>query len=215
MKIDTILFDLDGTLINTNELIIASFLHTLEQYYPGQFTREKVLDFIGPPLYESFQNLDPEKVDEMITVYRTHNHAFHDELIEEYEGVYETIEALYEAGLKLAVVTTKIRKTAEIGLKLFGLDKFFPVVITIDDVKNVKPDPEPLLLALEKLGSKPETALMVGDNSHDILGGKNTGTKTAGVAWAIKGEAFIRSFEPDFVLQNMSDLLEIVGVEKR
>ena len=215
MKIDTILFDLDGTLINTNELIITSFLHTLEQYFPQQFTRDKVIDFIGPPLYESFHNLNPEKVDEMIAVYRTHNHAFHDELIEEYEGVYETIEALHEAGFKMAIVTTKIRETAEIGLKLFGLDKFFPVVITIDDVKNVKPDPEPLLLALQKLDSQPETALMVGDSNHDILGGKNTGTKTAGVAWSIKGEAFIRSFEPDFVLDNMRNLLKIVGVEQR
>lgn len=215
MKIDTILFDLDGTLINTNELIIASFLHTLEQYYPGQFTREKVIDFIGPPLYESFRNLDPDKVDEMIDVYRTHNHAFHDELIEEYEGVYETVAALHEAGFKLAVVTTKMRKTAEIGLRLFGLDKFFSVVVTIDEVERVKPDPEPLLLALEQLGSKPETALMVGDSNHDILGGKNTGTKTAGVAWSIKGEAFIRSFEPDYVLENMRDLLDIVEVERR
>ncbi|WP_026672316.1 pyrophosphatase PpaX [Alkalihalobacterium bogoriense] len=213
MKIDTVLFDLDGTLINTNELIIASFLHTLEHYRPGEYTREAILEFIGPPLVDSFKTVDPDLVDEMIERYRTFNHEKHDELVEEYEGVKETVQQLHQAGIKLAIVTTKIRKTAMMGLQLTGLDQYFDVIISLDEVDRVKPDPQPLQLAMDALGSKPDTTIMVGDNHHDINGGKNAGTKTAGVAWAIKGEEFIRSYEPDYVLQKMNELLEIVGVE--
>ncbi|WP_017726293.1 pyrophosphatase PpaX [Halalkalibacterium ligniniphilum] len=213
MKIDTILFDLDGTLINTNELIIASFLHTFETYYPGQYTREDAIECIGPPLFDSFHRLDPERVDEMIATYRTHNHAHHDELVTEYEGVYETVKTLHEQGFKLAIVTTKIRATAKKGLKLMGLDPFFDVIVALDDVEKAKPDPEPLLKAMAQLGSSKETTLMVGDSPHDILGGKNTGVKTAVVSWAIKGIDVVRSYDPDYVLETMDDLLDIVGVK--
>ncbi|WP_088104243.1 pyrophosphatase PpaX [Halalkalibacter urbisdiaboli] len=215
MSIDTILFDLDGTLINTNELIISSFLHTLEEYYPGEFTREKVIDFIGPPLTDTFQSLDENRVEEMIQTYRKHNHANHDLLVKEYEGVYETIEALHKQGFKLAIVTTKIRKTAIMGLELTNLAQFFDVIVGFDDVEKVKPDPEPLEKALQALGSSKETAMMVGDTPHDILAGKNTGLPTAVVGWSIKGRDVIQSYNPDYILDSMSDLLEIVGVTTR
>ncbi|OLO38138.1 pyrophosphatase PpaX [Alkalihalophilus pseudofirmus] len=213
MKIDTLLFDLDGTLINTNDLIIASFLHTLEHYYPGEYTREKVIEFIGPPLIDSFKGIDPERVEEMVAMYREHNLSNHDLLVKEYEGVFQTIERLHQEGFKLAVVTTKMRKTAIRGLEVMGLNRFFEVIVAIDDVEKVKPDPEPLEKAMTALGSTAETTIMVGDSQYDVLGGKNTGTKTAAVAWSIKGEDFIRSFEPDYVLNDMRDLLKIVGVE--
>jgi pyrophosphatase PpaX len=211
MKIDTVLFDLDGTLINTNELIIASFLHTLGHYYPNEYSRERVIEFIGPSLHDSFFRLNPDKVEEMIEVYRTFNHAKHDELVEEYETVKETIIALHEKGYKLAVVTTKLAKTARMGLQLTGLDPYFPVLVGNDDVEKVKPDPEPLLKALKQLDSTPERAIMVGDSQYDILGGKNTGTKTAAVAWTIKGREFLEGYEPDVMLETMSDLLTFLG----
>ncbi|WP_096202463.1 pyrophosphatase PpaX [Bacillus sp. FJAT-45350] len=215
MKVDTILFDLDGTLINTNELIITSFLHTLDHYYPGEYTREKVINFIGPPLYDSFYGIDSGRVDEMIGMYREHNLAHHDDLILEYKGVYETIKTLHEKGYKLAVVTTKKRNTAQRGLDVSGLNKFFDVLVSIDDVEKVKPDPEPLNKAMKALSSSPETTLMVGDSQYDILGGKNAGTLTAGVSWTIKGEEFLSSYEPDVMLSNMSDLLTFLEVGVR
>ncbi|HHW36053.1 MAG TPA: pyrophosphatase PpaX [Bacillales bacterium] len=211
MKIDTLLFDLDGTLINTNDLIISSFMHTLGHYFPGQYQKEDVLQFMGPPLMDSFNKLDSTKAEEMAQFYRDYNHKRHDELVTEFAGVYDTIKTLHEKGYKLAIVTTKKRFTVEMGLKLTKLDPFFDVVVTLDDVTHPKPDPEPLLKALGQLGSKPENAIMVGDNNHDIEGGKNTGTLTAGVAWAVKGREYMESFHPDFVLENMSDLLDIVG----
>lgn len=213
MKINTILFDLDGTLVDTNELIIQSFLHTLNGYYPNQYKREDVLPFMGPTLQETFEAIDKDRVEEMIIAYRKFNHEQHDVLVKEFDTVFETVKTLYEKGYKLGIVTTKVRSTVDMGLKLTKLDQFFDVVVTIDDVINAKPDPEPILLALEQLDSTADEAIMVGDNSHDIEGGKNAGTKTAAVAWTAKGREFIESFQPDFMLEKMSDLLKIVGAE--
>jgi pyrophosphatase PpaX len=213
MNINTILFDLDGTLIDTNELIIQSFLHTLEKYYPSKYKREDVLAFIGPPLYDTFVAMDKERVQEMIDTYRAFNHAKHDELVKEYETVYETVETLHEKGFKLGIVTTKVRSTVLMGLKLTKLDRFFDCIVALDDVERAKPDPEPIFKALSILQSSPQETIMVGDNYHDILAGKNAGTKTAGVAWTIKGREYLEQYEPDFMLKKMSDLLKVVGVK--
>ncbi|HDR4905509.1 TPA: pyrophosphatase PpaX [Bacillus cereus] len=211
MRINTVLFDLDGTLINTNELIISSFLHTLNTYYPNQYKREDVLPFIGPSLHDTFSKIDESKVEEMIASYRQFNHDHHDELVEEYETVYETVRELKKQGYKVGIVTTKARQTVEMGLQLSKLDEFFDVVVTIDDVEHVKPHPEPLQKALELLDAKPEEALMVGDNHHDIVGGQNAGTKTAAVSWTLKGRAYLEAYKPDFMLDKMSDLLPILS----
>ncbi|MFS0775338.1 pyrophosphatase PpaX [Neobacillus sp. 3P2-tot-E-2] len=210
-NINTILFDLDGTLIDTNELIISTYLHTLEKYFPGKYQRQDVLPFLGPTLHEVFGAMDPERVEEMVLAYRTYNLANHDALVKEFVGVMETIETLKKKGYKLAIVTTKREDVAFKGLRLMKLDPFFDVMIAYDHVKKVKPDPEPIFLALEKLDSKPEETLMVGDNFHDVLAGKNAGTKTAGVAWTIKGRDYLAKYEPDYMLENMTDLLTILG----
>ncbi|MRX72344.1 pyrophosphatase PpaX [Bacillus lacus] len=213
MKINTILFDLDGTLINTNDLIIESFLSTLNDYYPDTYERMDVLPFIGPPLLDTFLAIDQDRAEEMVKAYRKFNHEQHDLLVTEYETVFETISALREKGYKLGIVTTKIRTTVNMGLKLTKLDQFFDVVVTLDDVKNAKPHPEPVQLALSKLNSSPEESIMVGDNHHDIQSGKSAGTKTAGVSWTVKGIDYLSKYEPDYMLNQMSDLLEIVGAE--
>lgn len=213
MKLTTILFDLDGTLINTNDLIIESFLHTLNHYYPGKYEKEDVLPFMGPTLTETFSSMDPEKTEEMITVYRKFNHEQHDLLVKEFDTVYETVRTLKENGFKLGIVTTKILDTTRMGLDLTNLGQFFEVVVTMDDVTHAKPDPEPVLLALEKLGSLPEESIMIGDNHHDIDAGKNAGTLTAGVAWSAKGAEHLMGYKPDYMLNRMSDLLEIAGVK--
>ncbi|MFE8696552.1 pyrophosphatase PpaX [Cytobacillus sp. FJAT-53684] len=214
-QVNTVLFDLDGTLIDTNELIISSFLHTLGNYYPDRFKREDVIPFLGPTLKETFESIDAEKVDEMIAVYRKFNLSQHDLLVKEFDGVFQTVQQLKEAGFKIGIVTTKVLMVVEKGLKLTKLDSLFDVIVALDHVEKPKPDPEPILKAMELLGSKPEETIMVGDNSHDILGGKNAGTKTAGVAWSVKGKEFLLGFNPDYILDNMTDLLDILEVEKK
>ncbi|UOQ46412.1 pyrophosphatase PpaX [Halobacillus salinarum] len=211
MSIRTILFDLDGTLIDTNELIIASFMHTIEQHGGRSYSRQEVLDFIGPPLKESLSKIDPDRVDELIEVYRKHNIEHHNAYVKAYEGVVETVQLLKERGFKLGIVTTKLRNTVELGLNITGLDGLFDTIITLDDVTNAKPHPEPVAKALQALDSCASEALMVGDNTHDIEGGKNAGTKTAGVAWTVKGREVLEQLHPDYMLMQMNDLLEITG----
>jgi pyrophosphatase PpaX len=168
---------------------------------------------MGPTLAETFTSIAPEMVEDMIQRYRTFNHAQHDLLVKEFQGVFETVKTLKESGYKLAIVSTKIRETVLKGLKLTHLDQFFDVVISLDEVEHAKPHPEPLQKALNLLGSLPEESIMVGDSKHDILGGKNAGTLTAGVAWSAKGREYIASFEPDYILEKMADILDCLNVD--
>lgn len=211
-QINTLLFDFDGTLLDTNELIIQTFLIVLDEHYPGRFGREDALHFIGPSLEQTFMAIDPDRVEELTTQYRSLNRMMHDDLVEEYDGVAETLRLLKARGLKMAIVSTKRSETIRHGLALMGVSDVFDVLVGLDHVSNPKPDPEPLNLALEQLGASHDEALMIGDNSHDIEGGKNAGVRTAGVAWAAKGEEFLAGYNPDFMLQHISDLLELTKV---
>jgi pyrophosphatase PpaX len=211
-QINTVLFDLDGTLIDTNELIISSFLHTLEHYYPNQYKREDVLPFLGPTLKETFESMENANVDEMIKTYRKYNITHHDSFVTEFPTVIETVKVLKEKGYKVGIVTTKISDVVMKGLKLTKLDSYFDVIVALDHVEKPKPDPEPIFKALEQLHSKPEETIMVGDNHHDILAGKNAGTTTAGVAWSIKGREHLEQYKPDYILEEMADLLKILEV---
>jgi pyrophosphatase PpaX len=212
-KTTTILFDLDGTLIDTNELIIQSFLHTLQHYYPDQYKREDVLPFMGPTLVETFGSMNPDNIEEMIKTYRTFNISNHDLLVKEFEGVKETVIALKEKGYKIGIVTSKMSDVVMKGLKLTKLDPYFEIIVALDHVEKAKPDPGPILMALEKLDSTPEETIMVGDNHHDIVGGQNAGVRTAAVAWSIKGRDYLATFNPDYMLENMTDLLSILEAE--
>lgn len=212
--ITTLLFDFDGTLADTNELIIATFQHVLDQHFPGRFQREEILPFIGPSLEDTFSSIAPEMTDQLIDEYRTWNKANHDDFVTAFEGVADTLHRLHENGVKMAVVSTKKRDMVERGLRLIGIDSYFETVIGLDDVTNAKPDPEPLILALERLDRTPEEALMIGDNFHDILGGQNAGVRTAAVAWALKGEDYLQTFKPDFMLHHMSDLYDVLKGER-
>lgn len=210
MKTKALLFDFDGTLLDTNELILQTFMHIFDEKFPGQFSTQDCLKFIGPSLKQTFDELTPGETEEMIKKYKEWNTAHHDELVKGYDAVVETLEQLHKEGIKLAVVSTKSREGLDRGLKVLGAEHLFEVIISMDEVTHVKPHPEPVLLAIEKLGVSKEEAIMIGDNSHDIEGGKNAGVRTAGVAWSAKGESYLQQFNPDYMLHHMSDLLEIV-----
>lgn len=212
--ITTLLFDFDGTLLDTNELIIQTFQYVLGNHYPGKYERIDILPFLGPTLYESFDSVEPEKTEQLIEEYRAWNKSMHDELSIEFDGVSETMRLLKAAGMKMAIVSTKRKDMIMKGLELLDVEGVFDEVIAMDDVTKTKPDPEPILLALERLGANADEALMIGDNYHDIVGGQNAGVRTAGVAWSAKGEAFLQTFNPDYMLQHISELLQLVKGEK-
>jgi len=201
---DTLLFDLDGTLLDTNPLIIASFRHTLGYYFPNETYRdEDIFPFIGPTLEKSFKALNEPEWKEMQAFYRSFNIAMHDQLVAEYPGVIKGLYRLHAKGYKMGVVTSKGRPVVEQGLRLFNIDHLFDVVITADDVVHEKPHAEPVERALRALGSTADRAVMVGDNDTDIFSGKNAGTKTVAVGWALKGRAFLETLEPDVIIDSM------------
>ncbi len=210
MAVKGLLFDFDGTLLNTNELIIQTFMHVLNERFPGQFSPKDCLKFIGPSLKQTFNDIAPGEEEALIAKYRAWNLEHHDELVSQYPDVVSTLEQLKAQGILLAIVSTKRNDTIDRGLSILGATHLFDVRIGTDNVKNVKPDPEPVLLALERLGVDKADAIMIGDNSHDIEAGHRAGVRAAGVAWAIKGEAYLQQYQPEFILHHMTDLLDIV-----
>ncbi|ACA38063.1 pyrophosphatase PpaX [Lysinibacillus sphaericus] len=210
MAVKALLFDFDGTLLNTNELIIQTFMHVLNERFPGQFSPKDCLKFIGPSLKQTFNDIAPGEEEALIAKYRAWNIEHHDELVSQYPDVVSTLEQLKAQGIRLAIVSTKRNDTIDRGLSILGATHLFDVRIGTDDVHNVKPDPEPVLLALERLGINKDDAIMIGDNSHDIEAGHRAGVRAAGVAWAIKGEAYLQQFQPEYILHHMTDLLDIV-----
>ncbi|HBJ01084.1 MAG TPA: pyrophosphatase PpaX [Lysinibacillus sp.] len=210
MALKALLFDFDGTLLNTNELIIQTFMHVLNERFPGQFSPKDCLKFIGPSLKQTFNDIAPGEEEALIAKYRAWNIEHHDELVSQYPDVVSTLEQLKAQGILLAIVSTKRNDTIDRGLSILGAAHLFDVRIGTDDVKNVKPDPEPVLLALERLGIDKDDAIMIGDNSHDIEAGHRAGVRAAGVAWAIKGEAYLQQYQPEYILHHMTDLLDIV-----
>jgi len=210
MAVKALLFDFDGTLLNTNDLIIQTFMHVLNERFPGQYSPKDCLKFIGPSLKQTFNDIAPGEEEALIANYRAWNIKHHDELISEYPDVVSTLVQLKAQGIRLAIVSTKRNDTIDRGLSIMGATHLFDVRIGTDDVTNVKPDPEPVLLALKRLGIDKEDAIMIGDNSHDIEAGHRAGVRAAGVAWAIKGEAYLKQYQPEYILQHMTDLLAIV-----
>lgn len=211
-KLDTILFDLDGTLIDTNEIIIQSFKATFERHFPElEMTREKIHTFIGPTLFTTFSDYtsDPFLIQEMITSYREFYVIKEVGNFEIYPDVYETMVDLKEKGYNLAIVTSKFKEAAWPSFTHYGLEKIFDAFVALDDVEHSKPDKEPVMTALSHFPGHGK-AIMIGDNQSDILSGKNAGVYSAGVAWSLKGAAYLMQVEPDFMLSDIKDIYRVI-----
>jgi pyrophosphatase PpaX len=211
-KLTTILFDLDGTLINTNEVIIESFRATFTKHFPDiSLDREKILSFIGPTLQDTFSEYtqDPFLIQEMIDSYREFYVDYEMGNFEIYPQVLETIKTLKLKGYQLGIVTSKFKVAAWPSFTYYALDEYFDVFVALDDVKNPKPDREPIDVALSRFPSNGK-AIMIGDNQGDILAGKNAGIYSAGVAWSVKGSSHLMEVTPDFMLGQMSDIFHII-----
>ncbi|MFC7439948.1 pyrophosphatase PpaX [Laceyella putida] len=212
MKYSVVLFDLDGTLIDTNELILSSFMHTLESHCPGKYTEQDVLACMGEPLFDQMRRFDATQAEAMVKTYHTYNETKHDELVKEFPHVREVLTRLHEAGVVLAVVSNKRRLVVDMGLKLFGLDSLMSAVVTVDDVERGKPEPDMIILALEKLGATTEQALMVGDSRYDLMAAKKAHVAAVGVGWSLHADE-LKQYEPEHFLEDMRQLLDIVEIE--
>ncbi|MBT2764510.1 pyrophosphatase PpaX [Paenibacillus sp. ISL-20] len=214
--IETVLFDLDGTIIDTNELIISSFLHVFEAQATGPLTREQIIPHMGTTLEQQLQAFSGgvEDVSPFVKAYRSFNTLHHDEMVRPFPHVNEVVERLHHHGLSLGIVTTKIRPSTMMTLEKYDLERFMSAIVTVNDVEHPKPHPEPVLTAIERLGANPATTLMIGDSPVDIQSAKAAGVKAAAVAWSLKGEQKLMEYGPDYVLRDMKDLYEIVGLQE-
>lgn len=203
-----ILFDLDGTLVNTNDLIIDSFRYTFEVLRKPVPTKNEIINCFGEPLHETMKKFFDD-VDEAVKIYREFNLKYHDEKISPYENVEKVLKTLKNEGYKLAVVTSKNRSTSIRGLKFFNLLNYFDVLITSDEVENHKPHSEPVLKACGILNVDPSNAIMVGDSIYDIISGRNAGSKTCGVNYSFMREKLLE-MKADYYIDNLIEILDIV-----
>jgi pyrophosphatase PpaX len=211
MRYQYVLYDLDGTLLDTNELIIRSFEHTYEKHLSGEYTREEhILPYMGEPLYAQMERFAPGRSEELVKTYRAFNIDQHDALVTAFPQVIDVLRELHEAGVKQAIVTSKMRLTTEMGLALTGLSPYLDAVITVDDCEHHKPHPEPVQKAMALLGADPQSTLMVGDSPYDIGAGQAAGVATAGVKWSLRGEAGLQSHAPDYLVEDMLELRQLI-----
>jgi pyrophosphatase PpaX len=215
MKFNTLLFDLDGTLIDTNPLIVESFTHTFKVHFPEmKLSIEEIKTFIGPTLEQTFSRyVDTDvEVKAMMKTYRDHNLSNHEGNVHAYENVHETLTYLKDKGYNMAIVTSKMEDSAELGMKVTGVDQYFDILIGAHAVKEHKPHPEGIKKAI-KLFDNVDGVIMIGDNVSDILAGQNADVATAGVKWAFKGSEALESLNPDYMLENIKDLIAIIEEE--
>jgi pyrophosphatase PpaX len=207
----TVLFDLDGTLIDSIDLILASYRHTTLTHRGAVLPDGVWLEGLGTPLRAQFGRLsdDPAEVEAMVETYRAHNLAYHDRMVCAYTGVLPAVAALAAGGRALAVVTSKLREGARRGLRHCGLDGYFPVIVAADDVARHKPDPEPVRKALALLGADPAAAVFVGDSPHDLAAGRAAGVATAAALWGPFPRDQLEPWEPDRWLDRPEDLMAL------
>lgn len=210
--INTVIFDFDGTMADTNDVVVNSWQHTYREYLGHEVSREEIMKSFGEPLEVTMKRIFPkENQEELLECYRSYQRDIFTEVINLFPGVYEAIVALKEEGYKIGIVTSRIKDTTCAAVEKFGLSNYIDDIVSCDDTTVHKPNPEPVLLALKNLESKDEETVMVGDSIFDILCGKKAGVKTALVSWA---EAFTLDdatdeTRPEYFIEKAEDLLNI------
>lgn len=220
-----ILFDLDGTLIDTTDLILRCFQHSWETVCGFNHSREALIQTFGTPLREAMYRLllketelkngvrgpevDPGVVDRLLAEYRSFNVANHDWLARPFEGTGEVLAELRRRGYLIAVVTSKSRELGLRGLRLCSLDGLIDSAVFLEDTDAHKPHPEPIHAALERLSARSGSAVYVGDSRHDIVAARAAGVRTVAALWGPAPRTELERERPDFIAESITDLLEI------
>lgn len=209
MRFRTVLFDLDGTLIDSGAMILASFRHATQTVLRREIPDEELVAAVGgTTIHDQMRSFDPDRVDELVEVYRRHNLPLHDEL-QAFEGVEELLATLAGQGRKLGVVTAKRRLGVDRAFEILDIGRYFDAVVSTGDTENHKPHPEPVLHALELLGSRPEEAAFVGDSPFDVAAGRAAGVFTIGVSWGgLHSEQRLLDEGADLIVHSPQELLD-------
>ena len=211
-SIRVVLFDLDGTLLDSIRHIIDSYHHALADNGLPPRPDDYWLAGIGTPLWVQFADFtgDPDLMARLIASYRDYNLTLHDQRVRAYPGAVEAVRALRGHGVRTGLVTSKQRVGAERGLRLLGLLDAMEVIVGADDVTNPKPHPEPLLKAATALGVDPRAAIYVGDSRHDIQSGRAAGMRTAAALWGPFDRAHLEPSSPDHWVERPDQLVRLV-----
>ena len=207
------LFDFDGTLVDTTEMIFQSMRHATSSVLGrDDFSREELLANVGQPLPRQMEVLDAEKSELLLEAYRAHHEEHHDALIGEFPGVDEALSRLRAAGVGIVVVTSKRRRSVEMALEKFpGLDLVVDRFVTMEDTERHKPDPEPLLRGLELMGGIPrEEAAYVGDSPFDVQAAKAADLRSVAVSWGAFSEDTLREAAPNHLVPDIDAAVDVL-----
>jgi 2-phosphoglycolate phosphatase len=211
-RLRAVLFDVDGTLLDTTEFIYGGFDHTLAAHGHAPSERADYARVMGKPLDVCYMELAPGG--DPVLLCETHRtwQADNLHLSIAFPEAEEVLGALRDAGLRLAAITSRSARTSVLTLEQAGLAPYLDLVLSAEDVTAIKPDPAPLRLALERLGVEPDAAVMVGDTDADILAGKAAGVRTVGVTFGFHGPA-IADIGPDATIDHLGALLPLFRME--
>jgi len=211
LTVRAVLFDLDGTLINTLPLIRWTFERVFEDF-GLPWANGEVMHTVGLPLREIAARYVPDRADEFIERYTAFQKTRFRELTRAYPGAVETLATIKSAGCRTGVVTSKRREPALASLALTRLDQHIEAVVTADDVSRSKPDPEPVFKALKLLDTRPRNAVYIGDSWYDIVAGKQAGVTTVGATWGIADREQLAEHAPDIIVDSWDEFLAALPV---
>jgi pyrophosphatase PpaX len=208
MRYRTVFFDLDGTLIDSAAMILASFRHATRTVLRREIPDQELLAAVGGPgLRAQMEALAPDRVDELVEVYSEHNIGLHPGL-QACDGILDLLAALKDERRRLGIVTAKRRATLELAFEVLPeLERFFDVTIAAEDTERHKPHPQPLLTALERLQEEPADAVYVGDSPFDVQSAKAAGMGAIAVAWgAIHPRERLEREQPEAIVDTCEEL---------
>lgn len=214
-KIDTVLFDFDGTIMDTNDVILNSWQHTFRTLKNREETREKLVSTFGEPLEQTMRKFFPDiPTEKAIEIYRSYHRDNFGELISLFPGMKELLMEVKQRGYKTGLVTSRLLNTTAQGLEKYGIGECFDAMVTAEDTTRHKPDPQPINVTLEKLGTAPENAVMLGDTVFDIMCAKNAGVKAVLVSWSValgdKKPEELGDACPDHIIEKPEELWGII-----
>jgi pyrophosphatase PpaX len=211
IRFPVVLFDLDGTVVDSGGIILASMRHATREVLGRDFGDAELMQAVGGPGLEAQMAVfAPERVDELVRVYRDHNEPLHEEL-EACAGMEDVLLRLHAEGRRLGVVTAKRRSTVELAFARVPLAHLFETVVGGDETEKHKPDPEPLLLAAKRMNANPAETAYVGDSPFDIRAAKAAGMYAIAVTWGrIHDRERLEREEPDAIVDRAEELLDQV-----
>jgi pyrophosphatase PpaX len=208
MRFPVVLFDFDGTVIDSGSIILASMRHATLTVLGREFEDEVLMAAVGGAgLNEQMRLLDESRVDELVRVYRAHNEPLHSELVC-CAGMEDVLAALKQEGRTLGIVTAKRRQTVALAFEHVPIEHLFDVIVGSDDTERHKPSPDPILHALRELGAEPDGTAYVGDSPFDVRAAKAARVHAIAVTWGgIHSHERLAEEEPDAVVHSAEELL--------